>query len=144
VDAEVRVERIAVQRDVLVCPPRHPIARRSFARARDVAKEPLLLLDRATATRAYLDAYFEGHAVAPRVVMEMNGVEVLKRLVELGFGLSIVPEHAAAREVASRTLAAVPLRGLRPRHVGIVTPTAGPLSRAARAFVGLARSTLGA
>ena len=30
--------------------------------------------------------------------MEMSSVEVLKRLVELGFGLSVVPAFAAQRE----------------------------------------------
>jgi LysR family cyn operon transcriptional activator len=136
---ELRIEPIAEQRDVLVCPRGHALSKRSHVSASDLAAYPLLLLDRSTATRAFLDAFFAERRVAPRVVMEMNGVEVLKRLVELDFGVSIVPEHAAAQEAARGTLAVVRIRGLPVRRVGLLTPTAGPLSRAARAFIELAR-----
>ena len=73
--------------------------------------------------------------------MEMASVEVLLRLVELGFGLTIVPAVAAAGR--SRTLAAIPIRGLEPRRVALVTATVGPLSPAARAFAGIVRKRVG-
>jgi DNA-binding transcriptional LysR family regulator len=71
-------------------------------------------------------------------------VEVLKRLVELSFGLSVVPEVAAAREVAQGTLRKVRVSGLPARRVGLVTPTVGPLSPAARAFIEVTRGCFGA
>jgi DNA-binding transcriptional LysR family regulator len=140
--SELRIEPLASHRDVLICPPRHPLAQRKRVSLSDLATQPLLLLDRTTATRAFLDTRFAAAGLTPRVVMEMSGVEILKRLVELDFGLSIVPEHAAAREVAQGTLATVPVRGLPARRVGLITPTAGPLSRAARAFIEVARAAL--
>ena len=70
-------------------------------------------------------------------------MEVLKRLVELGFGVAIVPALAARREVAARALAAVPLRGVGGRRsVGLLTPAKGPLPRAAAAFVEITRALL--
>ena len=78
--------------------------------------------------------------------MEMSSVEVLKRLVELGFGISIVPVWAVAREAAAGTLVLRPLRDLASprerRSVGLVTPAVTPLPRATAAFVELARREL--
>jgi DNA-binding transcriptional LysR family regulator len=143
--AAVRVEVIGPQRDVAIVPPGHPLARARRVGLAHLAEHPLLLLDRSTATRAYLDAGFAARGLAPRVRMEMSSVEVLKRLVELGFGVSVVPQLAAAREVKEKTLVALPLAnlpGAAARQVGLVTPTSGPLSRAARAFIEVVRTSL--
>jgi len=138
-DQQLRIEPLTDQPDVLICPVDHPLARRRRVALADLDGQPLLLLDRTTASRAWVDRRLAAAGVVPRVVMEMSSVEVLKRLVELGFGLSIIPACAVAG-----ALAAVPLAGLgRPRRTGIVTPTYGPLSAAARAFIALARAELG-
>lgn len=129
--------------DTVICPPSHPLVRRKTVRARDLAEEPLLLLDRSTGTRAYVDAVFTRARVRPRVTMEMGSVEVLKRLVELGFGVSIVPAMAIRGEVARGTLAAVGFfGGGRKRSVGIVTQKGSALSPATSAFVATAISTI--
>jgi DNA-binding transcriptional LysR family regulator len=139
----VQVELLQRQRDVLICPPGHPLARRRRLQLRELSGEPLLLLDRSTASRAHLETSFAARGLNPRVVMEMSSVEVLKRLVELGFGLSIVPEVATAAEVARRSLAAVRLpRGPLPRHVVLLTRAAAPPTRAASAFIAVVRSQL--
>jgi DNA-binding transcriptional LysR family regulator len=131
----LEIEPLTAQRDALLVPPGHALAGRAFVRLGDLAREPLVLLDRTTATRALLDARFRELGLAPHVVMEMSSVEVLKRLVELGFGLTVVPEVAARREVAQGQLAAVPVRGLgKERKIGLVTSRDAPLSPAARAF----------
>ena len=73
------------------------------------------------------------------IVMEMSSVEVLKRLCELGFGLSVVPACAVAREQAAGTLVARPLLGLDAgRSIALVTPAATPLARATEAFAAMA------
>jgi len=122
--------------DAVICLPSHPLARRKKVRASDLAGEPLLLLDRTTGTRAYLDAAFERARVRPHVTMEMSSVEVLKRLVELGFGVSIVPAIAVKAEIAKATLAAIQFSSGGPRRtIGVVTPKNTVQSPAAAAFV---------
>jgi DNA-binding transcriptional LysR family regulator len=138
VAARVHVEPIAPYEDVVVCLSSHAFARRKQVRVPELRDEPLLLLDRTTGTRAFLDAAFERARVSPRVVMEMGSIEVLKRLVELGFGISVVPRLAVQREVAAGTLHAITLVGTSTRRkIGLVTPKFGPPSVAARAFVAL-------
>jgi len=139
----VHVDPLIVQRDVVICPPDHALAHRKRIDLAGLDGHALVLLDRSTATRALLEERFAELGVQPNVVMEMSSVEVLKRLVELGFGASVVPAMSAKREIALKTLVSIPLRGLgRERRVGILTPTAGPLSHAARAFIELTRQEL--
>lgn len=122
------------QRDVVIVPRRHVLAGRARLKPVELAELPLLLLDASTGLRAWLDRHFADASVEPRVVMETSSVEVLKRLVERGFGVSVIPELAL--EPRDR-LRAIPLVGVeRQRWVGLVVPP-GP-SRASRAFVELA------
>jgi DNA-binding transcriptional LysR family regulator len=139
----VIVEPLAPYADVVILPPKHALARRTRIRGRDLAEEPLLLLDRTTGTRAFLDALFQKDGVRPHVLMDMSSVEVLKRLVALGFGVSVVPSLAVERELAEGALAAVPLAASRKdRRIGLVTPATGAPSRAAAAFLDVARAEI--
>ncbi len=126
------------QRDVVIVPRRHALSGRARLKPVELAAFPLLLLDASTALRAWLDRHFAAASVEPHVVMETSSVEVLKRLVERGFGVSVIPELAL--DPRDR-LKAIPLVGVeRQRWVGLVLPP-GP-SRATRAFVDLARRRL--
>src|SRR5689334_7188127 len=58
--------------DRVICLPSHRLAERKRVRPRDLSDESLLLLDRTTGTRAYLDAALERAGVRPRVSMEMS------------------------------------------------------------------------
>lgn len=141
-ESELRIEVLSPLEDALVCRTDHPLAAKDRVTAADVAREPLLLLDRTTASRAAFDEWMTSRGAAARVAMEMASVEVLLRLVELGFGVTVVPAVAVTRE-RTKALAAVPIAGLRARHVALVTSTVGPLSPAARAFAAIVRARVG-
>lgn len=129
-----------VQTDVVIAPPAHPLAARKRVSAVELTKHPLVLLDRTTGTRAWLERSFAQAHVAPRVVMEMSSLEVLKRLVALGFGVSVVPDFAVRAEVDAGQLIARPLANVQRRMVGLVLPPSP--TRIALAFAELARATL--
>jgi DNA-binding transcriptional LysR family regulator len=137
----VRFEPLRPHHDVVICPPGHPLSRRRRVAPRDLAGHPLLLLDRGTGTRAALESAFTRAGLRPAVSMEMSSVEVLKRLVELGFGLSVVPALSVEREASAGTLEVIPLTGLSGRQVALALPT-GSVSAAASAFAELARRLL--
>lgn len=66
----------------------------SSLRASELADVPFLLYPKRSNVRLVIDRFFEELGVAPRVVMEADDTEAIKRLVESGFGYSILPEHA--------------------------------------------------
>jgi DNA-binding transcriptional LysR family regulator len=144
-DPRLAQEPLLVREEVAIFAPSHGLAGRSRVRLETLLAEPLLLLDRGSRTRSWIDEALAAGAAAPRVGMELASIEVVKRLVGLGFGVSVVPRIAVEEELAAGRLAAASLpRALaRTRRVGIVVPRTGEPSRAASAFIALARERLG-
>lgn len=131
---------LASQEDVAVCSPTHALAKRRRVGVRELAPHPLLLLDRTTSSRAWVDLAFAAEELPLTLAMEMSSVEVLKRLAELGFGVAIVPRFSVQRERESGTLQVLRLEQFgAPRSVGALAPRAFAPTRAALAFLDLAR-----
>jgi len=63
-------------------------------RASELANVPFLLYPQRSNVRLVIDRFFSEIGVTPRVLMEADDTEAIKRLVESGFGYSILPEHA--------------------------------------------------
>jgi DNA-binding transcriptional LysR family regulator len=62
--------------------------------ASELAGAPFLLYPNRSNVRLVIDRFFQELGVVPHVVMEADDTEAIKRLVESGFGYSILPEHA--------------------------------------------------
>lgn len=60
----------------------------------DLAGVPFLLYPTRSNIRCVIDQFFRELDLVPNVVMEAEDTEAIKRLVESGFGYSILPEHA--------------------------------------------------
>jgi DNA-binding transcriptional LysR family regulator len=63
-------------------------------RAAELARAQFLLYPKNSVLRVRIDQFFKDLNIEPRVVMEADDTEAIKRLVESGFGYSILPEHA--------------------------------------------------
>lgn len=139
----LRIAPLLPQPDVVITAPTHRLGGRRRLRVAELEAVPLLLLGRDTAGRRFLDRQFEAAGVRPLVQMEMDSVELLKRLVELDFGAAVVPALAVQQEVERGSLRSIALIGLRRRReVALLLPARGPVSRAAAAFEALVRETL--
>ena len=60
----------------------------------ELAAAPFLLYPKTSNMRGKIDRFFEELGINPRVVMEADDTEAIKRLVEAGFGYSILPQFA--------------------------------------------------
>src|SRR5258708_1675932 len=88
------------EEELLIAAPERAKTRRGHAspiRASELGLVPFLLYPRGTVLRVLIDRFFKDIEVDPRVVMEAEDTEAIKRLVESGFGYSILPEHALPR-----------------------------------------------
>lgn len=63
-------------------------------RAAELENVPFLLYPKRSNVRRAIDEIFKEIGVQPNVQMEAEDTEAIKRLVESGFGYSILPEHA--------------------------------------------------
>ena len=121
---------------VLVCAPSHPLARHRHVSIRKLDGEPMVGYERDIPTRKETDRLLRRHGVDVRYVMELDNVETIKRVVEIGSGLAILPEPAVRPEVKGRTLVAVQLSDdvfLRP--LGIIHRQGKHFSPAAEKFI---------
>jgi DNA-binding transcriptional LysR family regulator len=96
----------------------------------------LLLLERGTTSRAFLDQLFAQAGVTPQA-MELGSIEVLKRYAAIKLGVAIVPLMAVQDELDTKQLRAFALPWVPPRAVGIVQRHASYQPPAASAFLAL-------
>jgi DNA-binding transcriptional LysR family regulator len=71
---------------------------------RDLVNIPMILYTRGSSTRTLIDGMMRKHGLALRVTMEADDTEAIKKLVEAGFGASILPEKALLNSPLTRTL----------------------------------------
>lgn len=123
---------------VLICPPAHPLAARSKAHATDLNGQDFVLFERDIPTRRATDRILRAHGVSVRRVAEFDNIETIKRAVEVGFGLAIVPRPSVVDEQRSGQLAVVQLAEPEwTRSVGVVYRSDRTLGVAARKFIEL-------
>ena len=74
-------------------------------KADELAKVPFLLYPKTSNMRSMIDRFFVELGINPRVIMEADETEAIKRMVEAGFGYSILPQYALrGRGVRFQTL----------------------------------------
>jgi DNA-binding transcriptional LysR family regulator len=85
------------QEELLVIRPASGVSRGDAVatiRLEEMATAPFLLYPRGSNMRAIINGYFRDLGIDPPVIMEADDTEVIKRLVESGFGYSILPQFA--------------------------------------------------
>jgi DNA-binding transcriptional LysR family regulator len=98
---------------LLVMHPSHALAgRRGRITPADLAGQPLVLFEGGSSTRRVIDQMLRREQVEPRIVMETENVEILKALVAIGMGLTVIPYQAIAREVRAGQLRCARLHGV--------------------------------
>ena len=125
---------------VLACPPDHPLANMKRVPVSRLDGETLIGYERDIATRKATDQMLRNHHVTVRYSGEYDNIETIKRAVEIGQGVGIVPLPAVKHEVENGLLKVVRLSDetlLRP--LGIIKKRGRHLSPAAEKFVEILR-----
>ena len=133
--------RLFTRQDVLICPPGHPLSGRKSVRLSTIAKYPLLALEPGSTSRSLMEETFQRADLDLQIAMNLGSVEVIKRFVEIGLGIALVPKVAVVEESASR-LVAIPVRGLEPRHTGLVEHRGRRRSPSAQVFIAMLEEQL--
>jgi len=136
-------EPLILREDVAICAPSHELARRKRIRFQELTQYPLLLLDRGSNTRTYINQRFSEAGLKPKVIMELGSIEVIKKLVQLNFGISIVPLISLHQEVEMGTLKVMRIfKKPECRTLGLIYPAKGIHSLPARIFVEMLQNYL--
>jgi DNA-binding transcriptional LysR family regulator len=105
---------------VLVCAPDHGFSKRADVPMAEVARQKLIMFDRASSYYEITQGAFLSAGVKLRGMMELDSIEAAKKMVERGLGVALLPSSAVAREVAAKTLRVVKMSDAPPMHNTIV------------------------
>ena len=101
-----------------------------------------MAFDKGLVIRSKVDRFLKDHGVAVNVAAEFDNIETIKKGIEAGVGVGLLPEPMLRQEVQAGTLKAVRLDGCRlMRPVGIVHRRHHRPSAAVQGFIGLLKDT---
>src|SRR5436190_10127490 len=123
---------------VVIAPPDHKFASKKKLKVTDLNGQDFVLFERDVPTRKAMDKIFKTNGVEVKKIAEFDNIETIKRAVEVGFGLAIVPEPSVGEARKAGTLIVIPLaEKYWVRSVGVIHRTDKNLSLAAKKFVQL-------
>ena len=121
--------------------PGHPLARRSSVTMEEVGRQTVIAHNEASPARERVLRLYEQRHTAINIQIALPSLDGIKRAVEMGLGVALLPKRCALAEIARGQLAAVRVSQLRlPRQVRLVYRRSGEMSQAAAAFVDAARA----
>ena len=126
---------------VVVCSPQHPLAQRRSAPLEALNGEPVVAFQSGLKIREEIDRALALHKVRVRVALEFDNIETIKRAIEIGAGISLLPAPTITREIESGSLVRIPLEGVAlERPLGIIHRRDRKLNETARQFIQLLQS----
>ena len=135
-----RLTVVPIHRDelIVITPPHHPLAGQNKASVAEVVEYPLLL-PKVGRTRDALEILFHERKLKPRISMELDSSELLKRFVAADVGIGFIPRSHVAEDLQANALAALTLADASiQRELALVFRKDKALSRAALAFIDIA------
>jgi len=135
-----RLTVVTIHRDelVIIAPPGHPLSRMKSAGIVEVVRFPLLL-PKIGRTRDAIENLFHERHLKPRVSMELDSSELLKRFVAADVGVGFIARSNVVEDVKAGALAAIPMADVSiKRELALVFRKDKALSRAALAFIEIA------
>jgi DNA-binding transcriptional LysR family regulator len=132
----LRVEPFRRDRLVVICVPTHELAKLEEIEVERLRREKFIGFEPDIPTRKAVDKIFREAGLEVNPVMEFDNIETVKRAVEIGAGVSIVPRATVEQEVGNGTLTALEFKG-QPyyRPLGIIYKAGRVLSPAMKRFL---------
>ena len=127
---------------VLITPPGHPLLEEPLQSLEQLANWPLIMMGRRTYTRGMLEEEFRRRGLSYEIVVELDSMDMIKRYVALGMGISVGPRLAIEPEDQDE-IGVVSLANLLPvEQAGVVTLRGKVLSTPAQTFISVMKDVL--
>jgi DNA-binding transcriptional LysR family regulator len=140
-DRAIRSVPVATDDLSLIVAPNHPLATKKVVSVRDLGAEAFVAHNVPSPYREKVIKTFEKQRTPLNISMEMPTLEAIKRLVERGLGVALIPRLAAQAEIARNELVGLTVREMKlERRLYLIYRRGATLSHAAKAFIRIARS----
>jgi DNA-binding transcriptional LysR family regulator len=145
--AEKGLQSISLGSDelVMLAHPEHPLASRKRVTIEEVGREIVIAHNDPSPARERVLRLYERRHAPINIQIALPSLDGIKRAVEMGLGVAVLPRRCALTEIARGHLAAVKIPELGPsRSVRLVFRRSGEMSHAADAFLAAVRAAEGA
>lgn len=127
---------------VLLVPPSHPLAGRKEITMEEMGQQTVIAHNDPSPARDYVLRLYEQRHAPLNIRISLPSLDGIKRAVEMGLGVALLPRRCAQSELARGQLVEVGVPELRsPRPMRFVYRRGAGLSQAARAFLDVARES---
>ncbi|WP_339310117.1 LysR family transcriptional regulator [Paenibacillus sp. FSL M7-0896] len=103
---------------VLICSPKHPLARKTQLTMEEMSKTPFALHGSESSTRRLTERWFGQQGLQLRNTIEVDSLEAIKQLVQLGGHISVMSRMAVQWEQQQGLIQVLPIQGeMSPRYI---------------------------
>lgn len=137
------VKSVPVDNDelVMIVSPKHPLAKKDSVSVKDLGMETFVAHNAQSPYRESVIEAFEKYSTPLNISVELPSLEAIKKLVETGAGVALVPKLTAQTEIDQGKLAALTVKEIKlERRLHIIYRRNTVLSHAAQAFLETAKS----
>jgi len=139
-DDSLRSVSVMTDELVLISSPEHRLAGKQTVSIKDLGDETFVAHNAPSPYRQKVIESFEKHKTSLNIAVELPSLEAIKKLVEKGVGVALVPKLSAAAEIKGGRLAALSVKEMKlERKLNIVYRRNSELSHAAKAFLQVAK-----
>jgi DNA-binding transcriptional LysR family regulator len=139
IEAGLRSVVIGADELVVLTHPRHPFAGKKQVTMAEFGRQDVIAHNDPSPAREHVLRRFEEMRIPLNIRISLPSLDGVKRAVEQGLGVALLPRRCATMEIENRRLAATHIAHLRlPRDLRLVYRRARNYSNAALAFLGVA------
>ncbi|MCX6553189.1 MAG: LysR family transcriptional regulator [Acidobacteria bacterium] len=145
--AEAGLGTIVIDEDdlVLLVPPAHPFAKRRVVHMAEVGRQPIVAHNDPSPARDRVLRIYEQRHEELNIRVSLPSLDAIKRAVEMGLGIAVLPRRCALAELSRGELVALRIPELRlRRQLRLVYRKTGEHSHAAHEFLRVAHEVAGA
>ncbi|MFL6467567.1 MAG: LysR family transcriptional regulator [Pyrinomonadaceae bacterium] len=126
---------------VLIVSNKHAFASSKEKSIVDLGSEHFIAHNARSPYRQMVIEAFQRHNIELNIMVELPSLEAIKRLVESGIGIALVPRSTVLSDIENGSLTAISVRELKlSRNLNIVYRKNAVLSHAAREFIAMAKT----
>ena len=141
-DESLKSIPILIDELMLIVAPGHHLAAKSTVTVRELGQETFVAHNAVSPYRQRVIETFDKNKTTLNISVELPSLEAIKRLVESGIGVALVPRLAAAAEIAAGRLIGLSVAEMKlERKLNIIYRKNSVLSHAAQEFLKIAKET---
>ena len=104
----------------------------------EIVKYPVLLLEKSSNSRLYIDQYFLNHSISVTPDFELGNIDLLVHFARYDFGIACVIKNFVEEDLEKGRLYEIkPIERIPPRSIGVAWLKDVPLSKASNEIINL-------